>query len=92
MKQNEPIGEMFTRFSEITNSLQALRTGYSQSDLVRKSLRSLIPEWEKKTTAIEEAKDLSNYSIENLIGNLISYEVKCEKKKMRKHQIRKTWH
>ena len=47
MKQNEPIEEMFTRFSEITNSLQTLGKGYSQSDIVRKILRSLTPEWEK---------------------------------------------
>ena len=84
MKQNEPIGEMFTRFSEITNSLQALGKGYPQSDLVRKILRSLTPEWEKKTTAIEEAKDLSNYSFEDLIGNLTSYEVQMREKENEK--------
>ena len=48
--------------------------------MVRKILRSLTPEWEKKTTAIEEAKDLSNYSLENLIGNLTSYEVQMKEK------------
>ena len=90
MKQNEPIGEMFTRFSEITNSLQALGKGYSQSDLVRKILRSLTLKWEKKTTAIEEVKDLSNYSLENLIGNLTSYEVQMREKENEKTQNKKT--
>ena len=89
MKPNEPIGEMFTRFCDITNSLQALGKGYSQSDLVRKILRSLTPEWEKKTTAIEEAKDLSNYSLENLIGNLTSYEVQMQEKENEKQTSKK---
>ena len=41
MKPNEHIGEMFTRFIEITNSLQSLGKGYTQGDLVRKILISL---------------------------------------------------
>ena len=89
MKPNEPIGEMFTRFCDITNSLQALGKNYSQSDLVRKILRSLTPEWENKTTAIEEAKDLSTYSLENLIGNLTSYEVQMQEKENDKQSNKK---
>ena len=80
MKPHESIGDMFTRFNEITNPLQSLGRGFSQSDMVRKILRSLTPEWEKTITAIEEAKDLSNYSLENLIGNLTSYEVQMKEK------------
>ena len=80
MKPNVPIGEMFTRFCDITNSLQSLGKTYPQCDLVRKVLRSLTPEWEKKTTAIEEAKDLSTYALESLIGNLTSYEVQMQEK------------
>ena len=82
MKPQESICDMFTRFSKITNSLHSLGKGYSQSDLVRKVLRSLIPEWEKKTTAIEEAKDLSKYSLESLIRNLTSYEVQMKEKEL----------
>ena len=44
MKPNEPIGEIFTRFCDTTNSLQALGKSFSQGDLVRKVLRSLTPE------------------------------------------------
>ena len=84
MKPNEPISEMFTRFNEITNPLQSLGKGYSQSNLVRKILRSLTQEWEKKTMTIEEAKDLSNYPLEELMGNLISYEVQIKDKETEK--------
>ena len=36
---------------------------------------------EKKTTAIEEANDLSTMTLENLIGNLMAYEVQLEERK-----------
>ena len=80
MKPHESISDMFTRFNEITNSLQSLGKGYSQSNLLRKILRSLTPDWEKKTTVIEEAKDFSTYYLERLIGNLTSYEVQMKEK------------
>ena len=59
MKENETIGEMFTRFTDITNSLIGLGKTYTQVETIRKILRSLTPQWEKKVTAIEEANDLS---------------------------------
>jgi FtsZ-binding cell division protein ZapB len=49
--------------------------------MVRKILRALTPDWEKKTTAIEEANDLSTLTLENLIGNLMAYEVQLEDRK-----------
>ncbi|MFV0960615.1 hypothetical protein QML37_29340 [Klebsiella pneumoniae] len=75
MKPSETISDMITRLTDITNSLKALGKEYSQVDLVRKVLRSLTPEWERKTTAIEEANDLNTLSLENLVGNLMAYEV-----------------
>ena len=52
-----------------------------------KILRALKPDWEKKTTAIEEANDLSTMSLENLIGNLIAYEVQLEDRKKDEQQL-----
>src|SRR6202044_3912985 len=59
MNEKETVGEMFTRFTDIINSLIALGKIYTQVDMVRKILRVLTSDWEKKTTAIEEANDLS---------------------------------
>ena len=73
MQSYESISDMFTRFNKIINNLQSLGKNYSQSDLVRKVLRSLTSGWEKKTIAIEEANDLFTYSLESLIGNLTFY-------------------
>ncbi|XP_020254100.1 uncharacterized protein LOC109831170 [Asparagus officinalis] len=81
MKENESITEMFTRFTYITNSLIGLGKEHTQVEMVRKILRALTPEWEKKTTVIEEANDLSTLTVENLIGNLMAYEVQIEDRK-----------
>ena len=87
MMENETISEMITRFTDITNSLVALGKEYTQVEKVRKVLRVRTPDWEKKTTAIEEANDLSTMSLENLIGNLMTYEVQLEDRKKDEQQL-----
>jgi len=86
MKENETISEMVTRFTDITNSLASLRKEYTKVEKVCKILRALTPDWEKKTTAIEESNDLSTMSLENLIDNLMAYEVQLEDKKKDEQQ------
>jgi len=81
MKENETISEMITRFTDITNSLASLGKEYTQVEKVRKILQALTLDWEKKTTVIEEANDLSTMSLESLIGNLMTYEVQLEDRK-----------
>ncbi|GKA11561.1 zf-CCHC domain-containing protein, partial [Tanacetum coccineum] len=44
--------------------------GYSSKNYVRKFLRALHPKWRAKVTAIEELKDLTSLSLDELIGNL----------------------
>jgi len=88
MEENETISEMVTRFTDITNTLASLGKDYTQVERVRKILRALTPEWEKKTTAIEEANDLSTMTLENLIGNLMAYEVQLEERKKDERQHR----
>ncbi|GJT91654.1 retrovirus-related pol polyprotein from transposon TNT 1-94 [Tanacetum coccineum] len=51
-------------------SLKALDEGYSSKNYVRKFLRALHPKWRAKVTAIEESKDLTSLSLDELIGNL----------------------
>ena len=65
---------LFTRFTNIVNTLGALGKTFSNSEKVKKIIRSLPKEWRQKKTAIEEAKDLNILSIDDLIGSLISYE------------------
>ena len=65
---------MYTRFTDIVNTLGALGKTFSNSEKVKKIIRSLPKEWRQKKTAIEEAKDLNILLIDDLIGSLISYE------------------
>ncbi|GJS33818.1 retrovirus-related pol polyprotein from transposon TNT 1-94 [Tanacetum coccineum] len=51
-------------------SLKALDEGYSSKNYVRKFLRALHPKWRAKVTTIEESKDLTSLSLDELIGNL----------------------
>ncbi|GKG49276.1 hypothetical protein Tco_0515728, partial [Tanacetum coccineum] len=54
--------------------------GYSSKNYVRKFLRSLHPKWRAKVTAIEESKDLTSLSLDELfIGNLKVYEMIIKK-------------
>src|SRR5438270_11362154 len=73
MNEGESITEMYTRFTDIINSLIGVGKIYTQVELVRKIILSLTFEWEKNVTAIKEANDLSTFSVENLIGNLMAY-------------------
>ena len=74
MKEEENIDEMFERFSNIVNTLDALGKVYTDRELVRKILRSLTKEWQSKVAAIQEGRDLNSMSYDDLRGNLITYE------------------
>nr|GEU71659.1 heteroglycan glucosidase 1 [Tanacetum cinerariifolium] len=59
--------------------LKALDEDFSSKNYVRKFLRALHPKWRAKVTAIEESKDLTSLSLDELIGNLKVYEVIIKK-------------
>ncbi|GJV57906.1 zf-CCHC domain-containing protein [Tanacetum coccineum] len=70
--EEESIDNRFARFNTIITSLKALDEGFSSKNYVRKFLRALHPKWRAKVTAIEESKDLTSLSLDELIGNLKS--------------------
>ena len=86
MKPNESIVEMFTRFTDVVNGLKGLGKRVSEQDKVSKILRCLPPKWNSKTEAIEEAKNLKELPLEELIGSLMTYDKrkKCKRKAKRK--------
>ncbi|GKG32042.1 hypothetical protein Tco_0426992, partial [Tanacetum coccineum] len=53
--------------------------GYSSKNYVRKFLRALHPKWRAKVTTIEESKDLTSLSLDELIGNLKVHEMIIKK-------------
>ncbi|GJX72490.1 zf-CCHC domain-containing protein [Tanacetum coccineum] len=66
-------------FNTIITSLKALDDGFSSKNYVKKFFRALHPKWRTKVTTIEESKDLSLLSLDELIGNLKVHKVVMEK-------------
>ncbi|GJX68464.1 retrovirus-related pol polyprotein from transposon TNT 1-94 [Tanacetum coccineum] len=79
ISKDESINNAFARFNTIITSLKALDEGYSSKNYVRKFLRALHPKWRAKVTAIEESKDLTSLSLDELIGNLKVHEMIIKK-------------
>ncbi|GJU50318.1 zf-CCHC domain-containing protein [Tanacetum coccineum] len=78
ISDDESINCAFSRFNTIITSLKALDESFSSRNHVRKFLRALHTKWRPKVTTIEESKDLSTLSLDELIGNLKVYEVVLE--------------
>ncbi|GJR27445.1 retrovirus-related pol polyprotein from transposon TNT 1-94 [Tanacetum coccineum] len=78
-KQNESIDSAFAWFNTIITSLKNLVEGYSSKNYVRKFLRALHPKFRAKVTAIEESKDLTSLSLDEVIGNLKVHEIIIKK-------------
>ncbi|GJV98160.1 retrovirus-related pol polyprotein from transposon TNT 1-94 [Tanacetum coccineum] len=70
---------LLSRFNTIITSLKALDEGYSSKNYVRKFLRALHPKWRAKVMAIEESKDLTSLSLDELIGNIKVHEMIIKK-------------
>ncbi|GJY68706.1 hypothetical protein Tco_0471688 [Tanacetum coccineum] len=68
--EEESIDNAFAKFNTIITSLKALDESFSSKNCVRKFLRALHPKWRAKVTTIEESKNLTTLSLDELIGNL----------------------
>jgi len=84
MGDRETIMDMYTRFTHIINELKSLGKTFTTEELVRKILRFLPRSWEAKVTAIQEAKDLKTLSLDELIGNLQTYELRRQQEETKK--------
>jgi len=76
MGDKETVMEMYTCFTHIINELKSLGKSFTTEKLVRKILRFLPQSWEAKLTAIQDAKDMNKISLDKLIGNLQTYELR----------------
>ncbi|XP_070015268.1 uncharacterized protein [Nicotiana sylvestris] len=76
MKDDESIQDMHTRFTSIINELHSLGEVIPRNMLVRKILNILPSSWESKVNDITEIKDLQELTIDKLVGNLKTYEMK----------------
>ncbi|XP_070022578.1 uncharacterized protein [Nicotiana sylvestris] len=90
MKDNESIQDMHTRFTSIINELHSLGDVIPRNKLVRKILNVLPGSWESKVNAIIEAKDLQTLTMDELISNLKTYEMKRKKDSERREPKKET--
>jgi len=81
MAEGETIQEMHTRFTSIINEMYSLGEIVPNGKAVRKLLSVLPESWESKVEAITEARDLDALAMDELIGNLITYELKKNQEK-----------
>ncbi|XP_070050879.1 uncharacterized protein [Nicotiana tomentosiformis] len=88
MKDDESIQDMHTRFTSIINKLHSLGEIIPRNKLVRKILYVLPSSWESKVNAITEAKDLQKLTMDELVGNLKTYEM-MKKKDNERRELKK---
>ena len=63
-----------TRVSEIVTQFQTYGEPLEHKVVFQKILRCLTKKFSMVVTAIEETKDLSQFTLEELIGSLLSHE------------------
>ena len=81
MADGETIQDMHTRFTSIINEMYSLGEIVPNGKAIRKLLSVLPETWESKVEAITEARDLDSLAMDELIGNLITYELKKNQEK-----------
>ncbi|XP_070008145.1 uncharacterized protein [Nicotiana sylvestris] len=83
MKEGESIQEMYTRFTTLTNELKSLGIIILKEDKVEKILTRVLPvTWESKINVIQESKNIATLKMDELIGNLTTYELRRQTMKM----------
>ncbi|KZV27968.1 hypothetical protein F511_06443, partial [Dorcoceras hygrometricum] len=70
MKSGETMSEFDERFSSVVIDLTILGKEYNNRELALKVMRSLPKEWDVKTMAMRESKDLNKLELHDLFANL----------------------
>ncbi|CAJ2673932.1 unnamed protein product [Trifolium pratense] len=74
MKDEETIQDFHMTILDYDNQFDALGEKIPEEKLVRKMLRSLPKKFDMKVTAMEEAKNISQMKLDELVGSLQTYE------------------
>nr|GEV26941.1 hypothetical protein [Tanacetum cinerariifolium] len=69
----------FPKHSDHTKNTGMLPAGYSSKNYIRKFLKALHPKWRPQVTMIEELKDLTSLSLDEIIENLKFHEMIIKK-------------
>ncbi|XP_060972333.1 uncharacterized protein LOC133038258 [Cannabis sativa] len=75
MSESKTLSEFYERLSDIANEYFALGEKLDESVLIRKIVRVLPNRFDTKLLAMEEAKDFSKMKVEELMGDLRTFEL-----------------
>ncbi|KAK9930158.1 hypothetical protein M0R45_027210 [Rubus argutus] len=78
MGEDELVDDFHARLLSISSQCQSLGDPIEEHRIVKKFLRSLPPKFQAKQTAIEEAQDLDIYPLDELVGNLKTFEMRIK--------------
>ena len=74
MHDDETFDDFYAKLSDIVNSYFTLGEKIPEAKVVGKILRSLPERFQSKVTAIEEAQNVDTLKLDQLVGNLQTYE------------------
>ncbi|XP_076928303.1 uncharacterized protein LOC143592228 [Bidens hawaiensis] len=78
MTEKETIEEYFNKITTIVNKLQMNEEKIEEQKIIEKILRTLTRKFESVVVAIEESKDVTTMSTEELMGILQSHELRLK--------------
>ncbi|XP_062011043.1 uncharacterized protein LOC133727482 [Rosa rugosa] len=81
MGEDESIDDFHARLLNVTNQCRSLDDPFEEHRIVKKFLRALPSKFQAKQIAIEETQDLDTYSLDELIGNLKTFEMRIKPEK-----------
>jgi len=81
MKESEGVSDYITRVQTVANQLKRNEENLTETRIVEKILRSLTDAFESIVCAIEESKNLSELSVDELAGSLMAHEQRRNLKK-----------
>ena len=76
MNENEDIATYFIRVDEVVIAIIGLGEEIYESLFVKKVLISLLLKYDAKVSSIEETRDLTKITMDELHGSLIEYEIR----------------
>jgi hypothetical protein len=76
MNEKEDIATYLLKVDEVVNAIRGLGEYLHESLFVQKVLRSLLLKYDAKVSTIEETRDLTKMTMDELHGSLIAYEMR----------------
>ncbi|XP_024196528.1 uncharacterized protein LOC112199798 [Rosa chinensis] len=84
MGDDETVDDFHGRILKITGQCRSLGAPFDEDKVVKKILRALPEKFHSKVTSIEDSFDIDEYPLDELIGNLKTYELRLKPEKKSK--------